>query len=163
GHTSVAVYADQDADALHVQLADAAFAVPGTTAGETYISIDALLAAARASGADAVHPGYGFLSENADFAAAVEYAGLICIDPIALPAQFGARLQGHRPAAGSEGRVSPGSGHRPFDGRCRRGQVPRRRGGAADHHQGSPRRWLARDEDRPRADRGRLRLRCGHP
>jgi acetyl-CoA/propionyl-CoA carboxylase biotin carboxyl carrier protein len=83
GHTSVAVYADQDADALHVQLADAAFAVPGTTAGKTYLSIDALLAAARASGADAVHPGYGFLSENADFAAAVEDAGLIWIGPTA--------------------------------------------------------------------------------
>src|SRR5699024_1829504 len=64
GHTSVAVYADQDADALHVQLADAAFAMPGTTAGQTYLSIDAILAAAQASGADAVHPGYGFLSEN---------------------------------------------------------------------------------------------------
>jgi acetyl-CoA/propionyl-CoA carboxylase biotin carboxyl carrier protein len=83
GHTSVAVYADQDADALHVQLADAAFAVPGTTAAETYLSIDALLTAARASGADAVHPGYGFLSENAEFAAAVEDAGLIWIGPTA--------------------------------------------------------------------------------
>src|SRR5699024_8243902 len=83
GHTSVAVYAYQDADALHVQLADAAFAVPGTTAGETYATIDALPAAAAGPGADAVHPGYGFLSENADFAAAVEDAGLIWIGPTA--------------------------------------------------------------------------------
>src|SRR5699024_1225072 len=83
GHTSVAVYADQDADALHVQLADAAFAMPGTTAGQTYLSIDAILAAAQASGADAVHPGYGFLSENPAFAAAVEDAWLIWIGPTA--------------------------------------------------------------------------------
>jgi acetyl-CoA/propionyl-CoA carboxylase biotin carboxyl carrier protein len=83
GHTSIAVYADQDADALHVNLADEAFVLPGTTAGDTYLSIDAILAAAKQAGAEAVHPGYGFLSENADFAAAVEDFGLIWIGPTA--------------------------------------------------------------------------------
>lgn len=83
GHTSVAVYADQDADAMHARLADEAFALPGTTAGDTYLNIDAILSAAKAAGADAVHPGYGFLSENADFAAAVEGAGFIWIGPTA--------------------------------------------------------------------------------
>lgn len=81
GHTSVAVYADQDATALHAQLADIAIALPGTTAAQTYLNIEAIVAAAKTAGADAVHPGYGFLSENADFAAAVEDAGLIFIGP----------------------------------------------------------------------------------
>ncbi|RBP68039.1 acetyl-CoA/propionyl-CoA carboxylase biotin carboxyl carrier protein [Brevibacterium sanguinis] len=83
GHTSIAVYADQDIEAMHTQLADEAHALPGTSAADTYLSIDALLAAARASDADAVHPGYGFLSENAEFAAAVKDAGLIWIGPTA--------------------------------------------------------------------------------
>ena len=81
GITTVAVYADGDVGAPHAQEADRAVALPGRTAAETYLSIDALLAAAAATGADAIHPGYGFASERAAFARAVIAAGLTWVGP----------------------------------------------------------------------------------
>ncbi|MET7758488.1 biotin carboxylase N-terminal domain-containing protein [Streptomyces sp. NPDC005389] len=81
GISTVAVYSDADADALHVREADTAVRLPGAAPSETYLRGDLVVKAALAAGADAVHPGYGFLSENADFARQVADAGLVWIGP----------------------------------------------------------------------------------
>jgi len=115
GLQSVAVYADPDADALFVRLADEAYGLDGVRPAETYLDIEKLIAIAKRSGADAVHPGYGFLSERAEFAKAVQDAGLIWIgpDPHVIEA-LGDKVEARRIAtsvgaplvAGSDGPVS---------------------------------------------------------
>ena len=83
GVATVAVYSDVDADARHVHMADEAVALGGTLPAESYLCGDAIIAAAKATGAEAIHPGYGFLSENPDFVKAVGDAGLVFIGPSA--------------------------------------------------------------------------------
>ena len=81
GIRSIAVYSDADRDAMHVRLADEAHAIGPAPARESYLNADAVIAAARAARADAIHPGYGFLSENAAFAEACAAAGIIFVGP----------------------------------------------------------------------------------
>ena len=81
GVAYVAVYSDPDKTARHVAIADEAVHLPGIVPTDTYLNVEAILDAARSTGAEAIHPGYGFLSENADFAEAVTKAGLVWVGP----------------------------------------------------------------------------------
>ncbi|NRB03809.1 MAG: 3-methylcrotonyl-CoA carboxylase, partial [Rhodobacteraceae bacterium] len=83
GVGTVAVYSDADAQAKHVQMADEAVYIGGSTPAQSYLRGDVIIEAARKTGAEAIHPGYGFLSENPDFVDAVEAAGLTFIGPSA--------------------------------------------------------------------------------
>ena len=117
GIESVAVYSEEDRDAIHTKSADFAFSLNGTTATQTYLDISKIIAAAKASGADAIHPGYGFLSERADFAQAVIDAGLIWIGPPpAAISALGDKVSARRIAAKAgaplvAGTKDPVSGH----------------------------------------------------
>jgi acetyl-CoA/propionyl-CoA carboxylase biotin carboxyl carrier protein len=81
GISTVAIYADQDRDAMHSRMADESYALNGSTSADTYLVIEKIIAIAKKSGANAIHPGYGFLAENADFARAVIESGIIWIGP----------------------------------------------------------------------------------
>jgi acetyl-CoA/propionyl-CoA carboxylase biotin carboxyl carrier protein len=110
GLVSIAVYADPDEGAPYARLADEAVGLGGRTAGETYLDAERLLAAARQTGADAVHPGYGFLSENADFAQAVADAGLTWIGPpAAVIRSLGDKVQARAIAARAGAPLVPGT------------------------------------------------------
>ena len=109
GIATVAVFSDADAEALHVREADEAVRIGPAAAADSYLKIDAIIAACRASGAEAVHPGYGFLSENADFARALEAAGIVFIGPPAAAiAAMGDKLAAKKLAQDAGVAVVPG-------------------------------------------------------
>ena len=131
GIRSVAVFSDADADARHVAEADVAVRIGPAPARQSYLDIDAVVAAARRTGAQAVHPGYGFLSENAEFAAALEAAGIVFIGPpVAAIETMGdkiaakAAVVGVRRAGGARHLAARADRRRP-DRRRRRGRLSR--------------------------------------
>ena len=118
GIASVAVYSDADRTSLHVRMADEAERIGPPPSAESYLRIDRILDAARRHGAEAIHPGYGFLSENADFAAACEEAGIVFIGPSADSIRRMGSKTAARQMAIAAG-VPGGARHR--DRRCGRG------------------------------------------
>ncbi|MGI8830380.1 MAG: acetyl-CoA carboxylase biotin carboxylase subunit [Candidatus Limnocylindria bacterium] len=110
GISPVAVHSDADVDALHVRLADASERIGPPSPAESYLSIEAIIEAARRSGAEAIHPGYGFLSENAEFAGAVIEAGLVFVGPPAATlASLGNKLAARRGADAAGVPIVPGT------------------------------------------------------
>lgn len=107
---AVAIYSDADRDALHVRMADEAYRVGPAASSESYLKIDAIIDAAIRSGAEAIHPGYGFLSENADFVSATEAAGLVFIGPPARAMRaMGGKISARKIAIGAGVPVVPGT------------------------------------------------------
>src|SRR3982750_2159441 len=104
GIRTIAVYSDADRDALHVKMADEAVHIGGSAARDSYLSIDKIVAACKQTGADAVHPGYGFLSENPAFAAALEKNGIIFVGPpVKAIEAMGDKITSKKLAAGDGG------------------------------------------------------------
>ena len=111
GITSVAVYSDADKNAEHVKLADIALALGGEKASDSYLKIDSIIQAARESGAQAIWPGYGFLSESLPFADACEQAGIVFIGPTAQQiGEFGLKHRARELAAQAGVPMTPGTG-----------------------------------------------------
>lgn len=111
GIRSIAVYSEPDTGALHTQVADEAYLLPGNTSAETYMNIPALIEIAHRAGADCLHPGYGFLSENADFARTVEQAGLKWIGPSPEAIELlGDKLSARALAVEVDAPLAPGTG-----------------------------------------------------
>ncbi|QDF42379.2 biotin carboxylase N-terminal domain-containing protein [Bradyrhizobium symbiodeficiens] len=109
GIRTIAVYSDADADALHVKLADEAVRIGPPPARASYLDINAILAAAKQSGADAIHPGYGFLSENAGFVRACEAAGLVFVGPALVAVEkMGSKIESKRIAEAADVPTVPG-------------------------------------------------------
>ena len=111
GIRSIAVYSEPDTGALHTQVADEAYLLPGKTSAETYMNIPALIEIAHRAGADCLHPGYGFLSENAEFARTVEQAGLTWIGPSPDAIELlGDKLSARALAVEADAPLAPGTG-----------------------------------------------------